>query len=395
MFVLAPAENHAPKGAKSGLGWANAKTIPRAVGPRHLSYPGPVVELTRLFGYAIEAQRKVPEDLFCPPLGGELAVGESLRVALDNSLRAAQKSGKMTEVVLQVDENPDNKRTCPLRDAVLEVGFAEDEAAAVGAHWLASQLSRAMDERSKECLLLIAAYEEEGSEKRRVAVWIFPQDEAFRFTAGEDGNDIELLTEIFSRTSAWRKMAVFEGRKLATNFITADVLDFQTGRSDDVADFWITRFLEARLSITPAAGTKFLADALKRASEADVSPEENEQVHNAALAIRTMPQTHWSLEEVGDTFLSGKAREVFLAAAPNETARTSSFKMDRPALERGLSFRNFKLAKNVYVSAPIEEVGEDKVVRVERVDGTAADGRSEKIRIEADVVQDRLGSRHV
>jgi 37-kD nucleoid-associated bacterial protein len=367
----------------------------KTVGGRNFIYRGPAVELTRLFGYEIEPQRKVPEDVFSQPLGGELAVGESLRVALGNSLGAARKSNKMTEVVLRVDEDPDHERTCPVRDAVLEVGFADESAAAVSAGWLAAQLSRAMDERSKDCLLLIAAYGEEGKKARRVAAWIFPQDEAFRFTAGKEGNDIELLTEIFSRTSALRKMAVFEGKKLTTNFITADVLDFQFGRADDVADFWITRFLEARLSITPAAGTKVLADALKRASEADISPEENEQVHNAALAIRTMPQTHWSLEEVANTFLSGSAREVFLAAAPNDIARTSSFKMDRPALERGLSFRNFKLTKNVYISAPIEEVGEDKIVRVERVDGAAEDGTGEKVRIDAEVLQDRLGSRHV
>ncbi|HEY2716678.1 MAG TPA: nucleoid-associated protein [Solirubrobacterales bacterium] len=353
------------------------------------------MDLTRLFGYEIEPQRTVEEDLFNPPLGGELAIGESLRVALDNSLRVAQKSNKMTEVVLRVDEDPDRERTCPVRDAVLEVAFGDESAAAAGADWLAAQLSRAMDERSKDCLLLIAAYGEDGKKTRRVAAWIFPQDEAFRFTAGKEGNDIELLTEIFSRTSALRKMAVFEGKRLATNFITADVLDFQFGRADDVADFWITQFLEARLSITSAAGTKVLADALKRASEADISPAENEQVHNAAIAIRTMPQSHWSLEEVANTFLSGNAREVFLAAAPNDIARTSSFKMDRPALERGLSFRNFKLTKNVYVSAPIEEVGEDKIVRVERAEGAADDGTGEKVHIDAEIVQDRLGSRHV
>jgi hypothetical protein len=352
------------------------------------------VELKRLFGYEIEPQRTVPDDLFNEPLGGELAVGESLRIALDNSLKAAEKSKKMSEVVLRVDEDPEHERTCPARDAVLKVTFDEDEEAAAAAAWLASQLSHAMDQRSKECLLLIAAYWEDGKPKRRMAAWIFPQDEAFRFTPGEDGNDIELLTEVFSRTSAYRKMAVFEGKKLATNFIIAQVLDFQFGRKDDVADFWIENFLEARLSITPAAGTKLLADALKRASDADISPAENEQVHNAALTIRTMPQTHWSLDEVADTFLSGKAREVFLATPPNATARISSFQLDRPALERGLSYRNFKLPNNVWVSAPIEEVGDDKLVRLERTDDDT-DGTGEKISIEAEVVQDRLGSRRV
>ena len=253
-----------------------------------------------------------------------------------------------------------------------------------------------MDDRSPECLFLLAAYVEKESDKRRVALWIFPQDEAFRFTPGQEDNDIELLTEIFSRTSALRKMALFEGKNIATNFIKANVLDYQTGRADDVAGFWIRRFLEAVLSITPAAGTKVLADALKRASDADLSPAENQQVHSAALAIHTMPQTHWSLEEVANNFLSGKAREVFLATAENDATRTSTFELDRPALQRGLSFRNFRLPGDVWVSAPLDQVGDGKLVQVEPGDGVDGEsGPGERLRLEAEVIQDRLGSRRV
>jgi hypothetical protein len=220
MFVYANAQIYAPKSAQSDLGCPNA----RAISNKHATLSRlPVrgenflrgfvaVELKRLFGYEIEPQRTVPDDLFNEPLGGGLAVGESLRIALDNSLKAAEKSKKMSEVVLRVDEDPEHERTCPARDAVLKVTFDEDEEAAAAAAWLASQLSHAMDQRSKECLLLIAAYWEDRKPKRRMAAWIFPQDEAFRFTPGEDGNDIELLTEVFSRTSAYRKMAVFEGK---------------------------------------------------------------------------------------------------------------------------------------------------------------------------------------
>jgi hypothetical protein len=352
------------------------------------------MELSRLYGFAIEPQRLVDDDLFNDPLGGPLPVRDSLRVALDNSLRAAEKSGRMTEVNLKVNQDPKEDRTCPVRDAALAVAFGNANKAAEGALFLGRHLSKAMDDRSPECLFLLAAYSEKGSEKRRVALWIFPQDEAFRFTPGQDENDIELLTEIFSRTSALRKMALFQGKNIATNFLRANVLDFQTGRADDVAAFWIRRFLEAGLSITPAAGTKVLADALKRASDAELSPQENQQVHAAALALHTIPQTHWSLEEVANNFLAGKAREVFLSTAENETARTSTFELDREALQRGLSYRNLRLPDNVWISAPIEQVGDGKLVQVESTDdGASESGTGERVRVEAEVIQDRLGSR--
>lgn len=354
------------------------------------------MDLFRLFGFGIEPQRLIDEDLFNDPLGGLLAVNASLRTALENSLRIAEASERLTQVTLKVNLDPGAERTSPVRDALIAVAFGTAADSKEGALLLSRQLSRAMDERSPECLFLLAAYRDGAEEERRVALWIFPQDEAFRFSPGEHDNNIELLTDIFSRTSALRKMGLFTGKNLTTHFLDGLVLDYQTGRADDVAGFWIQRFLEARLAITPAAGTKVLADALKRASDAELSAEENRQVHTAALAIHTMPQTHWSLEQVANQFLTGKARDVFLSTAENDTTRTSVFELDRAALDRGLSYRNFRLPNGIWVSAPIEQVGDDKLVQVETADPAAADdGLSERIRIDAEVLQDRLASRRV
>jgi hypothetical protein len=101
-----------------------------------------------------------------------------------------------------------------------------------------------------------------------------------------------------------------------------------------------------------------------------------------------MRRDHWSLEQVADEFLGGKAKEAFLASVDNDEARTSVFRLDREALERGLNVRNFRLPEGVFVSAPITEVGEGKLVQI------VEDGEDgERLRVEADVIQDRLGSR--
>jgi hypothetical protein len=345
------------------------------------------MDLFRLFGFAIDPQRLVPDDLFTDPLGGALPIRQSLRAALAKSLKTAEQSGMMTQVTLDVDQTPGGGRGSLVRNSAINLAFGSAAKAKAGGLELARQLSRAMDERSPECLFLLAAYRE--GEKRRVALWIFPQDEAFRFSpGGAEGTDIELLTDIFSRTSGLRKMALFAGRNIDAHFLDAQVLDHQVGRADDVADFWVRRFLAAELMITPAQGTKVLADALKRASEAELTPEENKQVHTAALAVHTMRRDHWSLEQVADEFLGGKAKEAFLASVDNDEARTSVFRLDREALERGLNVRNFRLPEGVFVSAPITEVGEGKLVQI------VEDGEDgERLRVEADVIQDRLGSR--
>lgn len=356
---------------------------------------GAQVELFRLFGFAIEPQRLTDPSLFNDPLGGQLPIKATLRQALDRSLRDGEGSGRMTQVDLNGDLAPDGGRRSDVRDAVLGLAFERSATARTAALDLARRLSRAMDERSPDCLFLIAAYRERGKDERRVAVWIFPQDEAFRFSPGGQAasTDIELLTDIFSRTSGLRKMALFSGKDIKTHFLGARVLDFQTGRADDVAVFWIERFLDAKLSITPAAGTKVLADGLRRASEADLTLEEKHQVHAAAQAVYTMPKQNWSMVEIANDFLSGKAREVFLATAENEETRMSVFQLDRTALQKRLNVRNFRLPNGVFVSAPIEQVGEGKVVQVQ--DAADGEGEIEKLRVEADVIQDRLGSRRV
>lgn len=346
------------------------------------------MDLFRLYGLAIDPQRLTDPDLFVEPAGGVLPIRQSLRAALAKSLRGAHQSGHMTRVTLEVDQSTDGARSSLVRSAAMAIAFGREPKGRNGALELARQLSRAMDERSPECLFLLAAYRD--GDKRQVALWIFPQDEAFRFSpSGPAGTDIELLTDIFSRTSGLRKMALFEGRNIAAHFLDAQVLDLQVGRADDVANFWIRRFLEAQLTITPAAGTKVLADALKRTSEADLDQVENREVQTAALAVHTMQRDHWSIDQVAEEFLSGRAKEVFLESVDNDEARTSIFRLDRSALERGLSVRNFRLPDGVFVSAPITEVGEDKLVRI--LDGD--DG--ERLRVEAEVIQDRLASRRV
>jgi hypothetical protein len=351
------------------------------------------VKLFRLFGFAIEPQRLTHPDDFADPLGGRLPIEQTLRKALDRSLRNAEDSGNLTEVVLNVDPRPDGERSSLVRDAVRGLAFDPKSEAGASALGLARQLSRAMDERSPACLLLIAAYKEKGGDERRVAAWIFPQDEAFRFSPGGDtGSDIELLTEIFSRTSGLRKMALFSGKNVKSHFLQGQVLDFQQGRRDSVSDFWIERFLDARLAITPAAGTKVLGEALRNASRASgLSLVEKRQVHAAALAIHVMPQGAISLQGVADQFLSGKAKEVFLDTAANDETRNSNFKIDHAALQERVKVRNFQLVDDVWVSAPIDQVGDGKVVQLdEDADGGAP---VERLRVEADVIEDQLAAR--
>ena len=345
------------------------------------------MSLFRLFAYAVEPQRTIQGD-HVPPEGGAITLSAPLRTALDGALGIALAQST-TRVSLRVDPTP-GIRTSAVRDAVMELAFAaRSERAETAAQLLADRLGQAMDNRSPACLFLAAAYRDTASAKtRRVALWIFPRDEAFRFRS--QAHAIDLLSDVFSRTSRLRKLALLRGRNTRTDFLDAEVLDFQAGGIGGVAEFWIERFLEAGLTITPDAGTRILADAFRAAAQADLDYAQREQLQAAVMAVRNMPDRRFSLVQVADEFLGPAVAEPFLAAVPNEETARSLFRLNRDVFDRVVNYRVFRLESGVWVSSPLEEVGQSVVVEPRQGDGG---GEREHLRVEGNVVEDKLSAR--
>jgi hypothetical protein len=353
------------------------------------------MSLFRLCGYLVEPQRTTADEDFVAPVGGPIDVSAELRTALEAALTAARGGQQSTRISLRVDPRPE-VRTSAIRDAVMRLGFVTRSAQAEStAAELAVRLSQAMDNRSPACLFLAAGYRDTAAALTRdVALWIFPRDDAFRFRAQARKHAIDLLNDAFSRTSRLRKLALFRGRNLRTDFLEADVLDFQAGGIGGVAEFWIERFLEAGLTITPDAGTRMLADAFRQAAQADLSYDQREQLQATLMAVRNMPARRLSLQQVADEFLDPPLAEPFLAAAPNPDAARSLFRLNRDLFDRTVNYRVFRLDTGVWVSAPLEEVGQS--VLLEPAQAAGADEVSapgERLSVEGNVVQDRLSAR--
>lgn len=348
------------------------------------------MQLFRLFAYPVEPQRTTND--FIDPVGSQIDWTAELEGALGAALAAARR---MTMVDLRLD-TASERRSSDVRDGVMNFAFEpRHDTAEQTALGLARRLSMSMDDRSKPCLFLAAAYREAASApRRRVALWIFPRDEAFRFHE----MTIEFLNDIFSRSSRLRKLALFEGNQIRSHFTNARVLDFQAGGVDEVARFWIDRFLDAQLSISDEAGTRMLAQTISRVSEAELTAEQREQLQAAAIAVRTMPQTRWSLEQFATQMLSDDLRERFLSGAPNDESRRSVFGFERQVFEDSLRTRIFRLDGGVTVYSPLEEVGNTvQVVPTRGGHGSSVaqgeNARGERLRVEGTVVSDRMSKK--
>jgi len=336
------------------------------------------MEIFRLHAYKVMPQRTADE--FTPSDGGAVRPTADLKSVMESNLQDARFSERPT-----IDFNVDEiSRTNQVRNAVMSFAFGEGATARAAALLLAEKLALAMDRRSTPCLFVPSAYRANGL--RRVILWTFPRDEAFQLRSGPDGPEIQLLHEVFSQTSRHRKGALFEGKNLRTEFLGGRVLDHQAdSAAREIADFWIARFLDCILSMHDKAGSRMLARALRQTSQRIEEPLQRQQLYAALTAVRHSPRRRISLVTFADRYLEEPARSVFLAAAPNDQSRYALFNFDRDAFDDMLQFRVFELQSGVFVSSPIDQIGE--AVKIEA-------GEETRLVCEGVVKTESLRSRH-
>jgi hypothetical protein len=336
------------------------------------------MNLFRVHAYSISPSRTA--DALVEPEGGTISVIAELRRVIQENINGADFD-KRTIIDFQLDPAT---RTNQTRDMVLGFGFGEPAVARAAALSLARRLAQAMDQRSTPCLFVQAAFQE--GQRREVYLWIFPQDEAFRLRRGPAGPAIEVLTDVFSRTSRLRKAARFQGRNLRSEFLSGHVLDFQTNNASRVvADFWIVRFLDGRFGIGGDAGTRLLARVVRKAYDDCPELEDKEAIYTAVMAMRRSPQMRVSLRDFADRYLQGAARDAFIAAVPNQESLGSVFEFSREVFDSTVQFRVFQLDTGVFVSSPLTQIGESVQI---------TEGQRRQLSCRGRILEEQLRTRH-
>lgn len=316
------------------------------------------MDLFRVHAFAVDPTRTT--ELRTAPEGGRI----DITPALENALASIYETARFDRrAVVDFDLDPDSG-TNEVRDAVMQYAFGEDQAVDDAAADMALMLSEAMDLRSKPNLFALTALRE--GDQRRVVLWMFPRDSAFQFDLDNGTADLEVLSDIFSQTSRLRKAARFEGGHTPSEFIRGRVLDFQTSyEALDIADFWMFHFLQCKFGLVGEAGSRLLADAFRDAMDEAKTMGDKEKLFAAIMAVKDASKDRWSIAEIADTFLPEHLREAFLDFIPNQENRTSRFELDKEVLDSVLKFRIFSLDTGVFVSSPLDEVGESVQVEGE------------------------------
>jgi hypothetical protein len=310
------------------------------------------MDIVRTYAFQVTPLRTV--SVSASPQGGLFQASDELR-ALFNDLVKTSKLEIKSLVDLLSDDDENSPYRSSIRDRLSSVCFGDEAEAATSATEVAAKLSLSMDNRSaKQSLFVLVTY---GDEKtRRAVMWLFPKEDVFRFDAGKRQPDLKLLTDVFSKSSTWRKAALFSGTSTKNGFRTGRVIDNQSGKSDETAaDFWIHLFLNARYAMDSKNATNQLVGYLKDAFQSSVG-HQREQLYSAITGIPLLPDRDWTFKEVAEQYLDKEYRSGFLSLVPVEL-RESSFKIDSGVFESKLNTRVFETVEGVWLSAPLSEIG--------------------------------------
>lgn len=280
---------------------------------------------------------------------------------LEQQLNEAYDAGRLdnvTAVSLIVDPTP-SSRTSHVREALRALAHGTATEAGSAALELAQRLGRSLDNRSKPCLLVASTHATSRSAEPRVVLWTFPRQSVFSLGLGGRRPKIR-INQAFVRESYLRKAAVFSGGKAKTDFLTGRVLDKQAlGTDRSVADLWISKFLEARLQMTPTEGTRLLARALRHAHDQfQDDPIAQSEIHAAILGIRASNAANISIDSIANQYLSPTVATAVRSVGRNDDAATAAFQLDKTLFDQQIQFRIYRLDNGVWVSAPFDQLGD-------------------------------------
>jgi uncharacterized protein (DUF2267 family) len=333
--------------------------------------------LDRVYGFTVIPQRTAEEGEQAAPQGGLVRIDASLRSMVASSVQKIGASALST-----VDFDIDADRANPVRDDVVLVAFGNTQTPRAACERLAARLSATMDNRSRVALLLVIV--EHDGDDRRVSLLMLPRegDVLLLNPRQSQATDvvIDVLRDAFAAGTGLRKLARLSGHESRTQFLSAEVLDFQLASAQkNIADFWVERFLQARPRMNTDTGSRELAVALQRAFSV-AAPDERDTVLAAMLKAGSGSVRKTSLARFADE-LPESVRGKFLRGLEPAVQR-AVFEVNRGVVKENLSRYIVTTKDGVIISAPSDLVGKTLAVR--------KSGRSRVVKYEGEVDDERV-----
>jgi hypothetical protein len=243
-------------------------------------------------------------------------------------------------------------------------------------HAIAQRLQNVTDNRSGIGLLFLM----KGTNglKNRLVVSRFAADQAILAEIGASGLDLQFLDQVFIRRMSAYKAMLLEHKNPTAGFWTGAATDRQAGGSaENISQYWITDFLNADFAETPAAGTRRLADALKKAIKANPNIEAKSQIAAAVtLATSVMSNQPTTVSDFCDYFgFSANTKSAVINQLSKPSLATKKFNFDRRVFEQTVPYRTVEVENGAMLTAPSGEF--DDVFQITKKKGDIVEFKTE------------------
>lgn len=272
----------------------------------------------------------------------------------------------------------------PIQDLLQRIAFGPDSERLDCSKELAVRLASVTDRRSDEGLFILLLGHNE--DRKRIAIWKFPNDESLHASFGEHGISIELLQDAFSRDNKYFKAAIFEGASSA-DLWNGIVEDKQaTSRVTGVSDLWLSNFLQAQYELRDKAASAVLARALRETANRTRDPNLQEEINSVAVMLHHQDGQLVTFGEV-QRRLPVEARATFEQVL-NDDRLDVPFKLRSDVVEQLLRLRVIILDNGVSVRGRPELFAPDGPIVVHELEGMEIE-----ISVYGTKVADKLGVR--
>jgi hypothetical protein len=160
----------------------------------------------------------------------------------------------------------------------------------------------------------------------------------------------------------------YQDRSLRGDFWTGRAIDKQlNNQAAQSSDYWISEFLASEFSLTPAAGTRRLAQAIRDAAKKSSLDVKRELVAAATLASGLSGQ-RVSVDTFMNQFnLSQAAREAIKGALKRPSAAQEIFQFDNVEFRSLIAYRSVELDNGALLTADASDF--DNVFHQARLPG--------------------------
>lgn len=223
---------------------------------------------------------------------------------------------------------------------------------------IAERLYNLTDKRSGLGLLFLISGTE-GSQ-RKIVISRFPTDSAILAEEKRTGLTVAFLERVFMKSATSYKAAAYQDQSLQAGFWLGNAVDKQINSSiSQLSDYWIFDFLDSSFRITPAAGTRRLAAALRNAARTASDVVIKSEIAAAVTLAGGFTGRKISINEFTEQIgLSPDARSIIVQQLKNPDTANEQFKFDIAEFRSQVAYRSVQLDNGGLLTAESENFEE-------------------------------------